>query len=337
MIKTMSDLPKTLTLAGVGLVLLFSAGARGALAPFVFGLLLARWADAPVTRLSRRLPRPLAAAVILSLAGLLLCDGALLLGVQLWRALSGAAGLRLEESLFPELSRLAQGLPGPLGAGAGWLVDQLRDQSGLLHTRAEARLADAAAAVAAALPRLLLSWGVALLCAFYACADWERVSRWLGELLPRPLRGRMKALGHRLAQGGLGWLRVQGRLYLLQAGLLWGGLALLGREHSLGLALLIAFADALPVLGSGTALLPWALGELAGGEWSLAGGLVLLWALSVLSRSVLEPRLLGRQTGRSPLLSLLALYAGLRLAGVGGMILAPIALNALCLGGRNET
>ena len=56
------------------------------------------------------------------------------------------------------------------------------------------------------------------------------------------------------------------------------------------------------------------------------GGLVLLgvYLTALLTRSSLEPRLLGRQLGLDPLAALMALYAGYRIWGFGGMILAPI-------------
>ena len=50
--------------------------------------------------------------------------------------------------------------------------------------------------------------------------------------------------------------------------------------------------------------------------------------IAALCRSVLEPRFLGRQAGTSPLVTLLVMYIGLRLFGIGGLILAPIALSA---------
>lgn len=45
---------------------------------------------------------------------------------------------------------------------------------------------------------------------------------------------------------------------------------------------------------------------------------------ALVTRSGLEPRLVGRQLGLDPLASLMALYAGYRIAGFPGMILAPI-------------
>lgn len=326
----MLDLPKYLFLPLLGAAVICSPALRGCLLPFAGALLIARWADRPVSRLAGWMPRPLAAFLILSLSALLVLDALLLLGVQLWRTLpETGVVIPAGNGMFASLSRLVEKLPSPLSGAGAWAVQQLRDQSGVLHTRLETAAADLAARSVSALPRGLLTAGITLLAAFYACADWERVCRWRSLLIPPAWTKALSAGVRRLGQGAAGWLRVQGRLFLLQWAILWAGLTLLQVEGSWVRALAVALADALPLFGSGIVLLPWAALVLMQGDAGLAGGLTLLWGAAALSRSVLEPRMLGRQAGSSPLLTLLALYAGLRLWGVGGMVLSPIALHAL--------
>ena len=90
-------------------------------------------------------------------------------------------------------------------------------------------------------------------------------------------------------------------------------------------ALVITVVDALPVFGTGTILIPWALALFLQGETKTGVGLVILYGAAALSRQALEPRLVGKQVGLNPVLTLLALYTGYRLLGVGGMIVFPIA------------
>ena len=89
-------------------------------------------------------------------------------------------------------------------------------------------------------------------------------------------------------------------------------------------ASVICLVDALPVLGTGTVLLPWSLVCLLQGDTARAIGLASVYAVTALTRSMLEPKFLGRHLGLDPLATLIALYAGFRLWGIGGMILAPI-------------
>ena len=107
------------------------------------------------------------------------------------------------------------------------------------------------------------------------------------------------------------------------------GLMLLRVQYPVLDALLITIVDALPVFGTGTILIPWAIVMFLRGETKKGIGLVILYGTAALSRQALEPRLVGRQVGLNPVLTLLALYAGYRLLGVAGMIVFPISAMLL--------
>ena len=90
--------------------------------------------------------------------------------------------------------------------------------------------------------------------------------------------------------------------------------------------------DAVPLLGTGTVLIPWSLVCLLQRNHVRSVGLLLLYGVTALTRSALEPKLVGKQLGLDPLLTLAALYTGYRLWGIGGMILSPlIAVTAVQL------
>ena len=82
--------------------------------------------------------------------------------------------------------------------------------------------------------------------------------------------------------------------------------------------------DAVPLLGTGTILIPWAIFSLLQEKTLQALGLLGLYAIAALTRSALEPRLVGRQLGLDPLVTLIALYAGWWFWGFGGMLAAPL-------------
>ena len=99
---------------------------------------------------------------------------------------------------------------------------------------------------------------------------------------------------------------------------------LLRVQNALLWAFLTALVDAVPLLGTGTILIPWALFSLLQGKNWLGLGLLGLYAIAALTRSAMEPRLVGRQLGLDPLLTLIALYGGYRFWGFGGMLAAPL-------------
>lgn len=122
----------------------------------------------------------------------------------------------------------------------------------------------------------------------------------------------------------LGWLRAQAVMTAAVFALLLAGLLLMRIDNALPLSALIALADSLPLLGAGLFLLPWGLAALLLGQTAQGVGLLLLYVVLCVVRSALEPRLVGRQLGLSPLVSLTAFYLGWRLAGVWGMLLGPL-------------
>ena len=90
----------------------------------------------------------------------------------------------------------------------------------------------------------------------------------------------------------------------------------------------MAVVDAIPILGTGTVLVPWALVSLLQKESLKAIGLLCTYGAAAITRTVLEPKLVGRHLGLDPLTTLIALYAGYRFWGVLGLLLTPILASA---------
>jgi predicted PurR-regulated permease PerM len=122
----------------------------------------------------------------------------------------------------------------------------------------------------------------------------------------------------------MGWLFAQLRLVGVTLVILMMGLLILRIRYGMLWSLAIALVDMIPVLGTGTVLVPWSTICYLQGDKARAVGLLGTYALISLTRSVLEPKLLGSQMGLDPLVTLISLYSGYRLWGFGGMILAPV-------------
>ena len=121
-----------------------------------------------------------------------------------------------------------------------------------------------------------------------------------------------------------GWLKAQLKLSGITFTVATTGLFLLQIPYAPLWGALIALVDAFPVLGTGAVLVPWSLVSFLQGDHLLAFGLLGLYAAAAVTRTVLEPRLVGKQLGLDPLVTLMALYAGFKLFGLLGMILAPM-------------
>lgn len=120
------------------------------------------------------------------------------------------------------------------------------------------------------------------------------------------------------------YLRAETTIAILQAIICSIGLRILGNPYFIIMAVLIGIIDALPVLGSGTILIPWAVCQFLMGNVRTGIGLVVLYLLCTLNRQLLEPRLLGQRLGMSTLVTLFFMYIGYRLFGIFGFILGPV-------------
>ena len=103
------------------------------------------------------------------------------------------------------------------------------------------------------------------------------------------------------------------------------GLLILRVQNAVLIAALISLVDVLPVLGSGTVLIPWGIISLLQGNYLLGVGLLVLYVVILIIRNIIEPKIIGGQVGLHPLVTLLAIFIGFRLLGVIGMFTLPIA------------
>ncbi len=100
-------------------------------------------------------------------------------------------------------------------------------------------------------------------------------------------------------------------------------------EFPLLAALAIGFVDALPILGSGTVIVPWAVIAALDGDLNLAIGLLILLVAISIARQLLEPKIVSHQIGIHPIFTLIAMYTGFKIMGIFGLLIGPIVLIIL--------
>ena len=303
--------------------------------PFLLGLWLALAAE-PMTRLLTarlRLPRWAASATAVTIVFLLTTSVLVMLVGMLMGQLPRLQAVlpQLETAIVQGLqllrqwaNSLAQGLPGGLrrfleelladpAAGSGPMVQQLMEKLPGFLTQLAGRLSSGLFGLLTGIISGYMFSG--RLPALKEKASALLPDSWQSRYLPA-LRGMRKALA--------GWLFAQLKLAAVAFFLLLVGFWILGLSNKLLLAALITLVDAFPILGVGTVLLPWSLVCLLQGNQILGFGILALYGAIWLIRSVLEPKLVGKGLGIDPLLTLLSIYAGWRLLGIAGMLLAPI-------------
>ena len=100
-------------------------------------------------------------------------------------------------------------------------------------------------------------------------------------------------------------------------------------KYPLLIALGIGFVDALPILGSGSVMAPWAVVEALNGDIQLGISILSLWIIMSIVRQFLEPKIVSGKIGIHPIFTLIAMYTGFKVIGVMGMLVGPIVLIIL--------
>ena len=207
-------------------------------------------------------------------------------------------------------------------------VENLFSGSGAAMERMTDTVLSMASGILNRLPDSALGLSTAVLAAFMISARLPRLKAALAAGVSPAFRQQYLPALRELRHSVGGWLLAQLKLSGVTALLLCVGFWALGIPNFTLWAVLTALVDALPVLGTGAVLIPWSLVCFLQGQKLRALGLLGVYALVWLVRSVLEPKLIGKELGLDPLVTLLAMYAGYKLFGLLGLILTPVA--AVC-------
>ncbi len=303
--------------------------------PFLIGLAVALLAEPAVRKLTEKSRLPRSLCCVFTVSGILL-----LLGTALWMLLRVLFGEITDLShRLPEL--LAQ-LDAPLTQIRLWLeslvsrlpartaqslqkgIADLFSGSSYLMQSLSGWLVGFASSLLSKMPGVLIGTVTTLIASFLSSVSLPELRSFFRRKLPQKrlehlteFRGRMKkTLGC--------WLTAQLELAGISCVVLCLGFLLLRVDFWLLCGILTALVDALPVLGAGAVLLPWALIAFLQENTARGIGLLVLYGVMSVLRAALEPKLVGQRMGLHPLVSLAAFYIGWRLMGTLGMIVFPI-------------
>ena len=303
--------------------------------PFLLGGVLALSAEPLVRLLNRRcrLPRSLGAGIGVSLSFLALSAGILGLLSLLFRGLKNLTGI---------LPELVEGAQAGIHLLESWLLgladrgpDSLRPILSAAVTdffyggtdflqQGAAYIFSLAGGLLTHIPDQAFRLITTVISGFMISARLPAIRSGLRQFLSREKFAAAISLIRRVRKAVFHWLLAQLKLSGITMLILLAGMLFLRIPHAPVWAVSVALLDALPLLGTGTVLLPWSLISLLRGDQVTALGLAACYLCAALTRSMLEPRFVGRQLGLDPLITLASLYCGYRLWGFGGMILSPL-------------
>lgn len=329
-------------------LLIFAAGILGIrylfplIFPFLLGAGLALLAEPMTKVLCKKLPRAFSTAISVTAAFCFLALLLVFLGALLVRQLGQLPHIvpDLENAATAGMNTLSGWLQGLTVYAPGDLGDYLRQNiseffSGgtALLDRAAGYLLSLAGGILSHVPDSALGIGTALISSYMISAKLPKIRDFIRRFIQRSRLEQTLAGLKKLRTTLGGWLLAQVKLSGITLFILAAGFLILRIPYGPLWAGLVALVDAFPVLGTGTVLLPWSVVCLLQGDTARGIGLLGIYTVVTITRSVMEPRLVGKQLGLDPLVTLFALYAGYKLWGLTGMILAPMvaALTAQLL------
>ncbi|MCD7846367.1 MAG: sporulation integral membrane protein YtvI [Oscillospiraceae bacterium] len=181
----------------------------------------------------------------------------------------------------------------------------------------------------ARLPGQLLSMVICVIATVFITADFSRITAFLLRQMPQRARLLTVQARNSTVQVLRSYCRSYGIILCITFVELAVGLLLLRQRHAIFIALIVAVLDIFPVLGTGLVLVPWGTATLLAGSAAKGVGLLALWAVILVVRQIIEPRILGHQVGLHPVVTLIAMFLGARLFGPVGLLLLPVACAVL--------
>ncbi len=181
------------------------------------------------------------------------------------------------------------------------------------------------------LPNIAICIGITILALYFICVDKIYILDQIEYHLPKVWVKKINIHLKELIQTLGGYLKAEATLILVSFVISLIGLYLLSFlkfniQYPLLMALFIGFVDALPILGSGSVMIPWAIISGLNGDLSLGVALITLLLIMSIVRQFLEPKLVSKNIGVHPIFTLIAMYTGFKITGVIGLLIGPIIL-----------
>ena len=184
------------------------------------------------------------------------------------------------------------------------------------------------------IPTISIYVFITLLATYFICTDKMYILDTIEHQLPARWAKKLGMHSNNVIKSLGNYLKAEVTLILISFSIVLIGLYILkifkfNVPYPFLSALGIGFVDALPILGSGTIMIPWAIISAVNGDLKLGIALIILYAIVLIVRQLAEPRIVSDKIGIHPIFTLIAMYTGFRIIGVLGLFLGPIVLIVL--------
>lgn len=329
--------------------------ALGYILPFVVAIALAVFLQRPINRIKHKLhlkSHGTVSTILVLLIVLLVVGVVSLLGYVLYSELKRflvhlLSDFSSVEALLAAIRKylvdFTQKLPVSVRDSAAGLVNNAFSKIQIGGEASSFDLSSLAAPISGAwsivkgIPSFLVSLLVTVISCVFITADYESIRSMILGAMSRESGARLIAAKHTVTRGVGKLFKAYGTIMLITFTEMFIGLNLMkligvyeGGYIAI-ISLVTCVVDIVPVLGTGTVVLPWAVISLFMGKFGLGIGLIILYIVITVIRQIIEPKLVANQVGLPAIVTIMAIFLGGKVFGALGILILPLTVIVLKL------
>ncbi len=174
------------------------------------------------------------------------------------------------------------------------------------------------------LPFLVITAFSSIFISFFLLKDTSVISNFFIIVFGRSFYKKVLFFKQKVCSALFSYIKAQLLIELIIFTVLFIGFTVLEIPYSLIFSIIVVIVDAIPILGTGTILIPWAILCIMSENIALAWGLLALYGVCLITRQIIEPKIIGSRFGIHPIASILSIYIGMKLFGVLGLFFGPL-------------
>lgn len=302
--------------------------------PFIIGAIIAYVVQKPAEFIATKthVKKQLCAAVLSVMAYVAVC---LCLIAIVWLSLSKTDSfieyITSLGSTFEEISDKINGYINKFYSGLGSNFQTtfervINDAASGFVSKIVVFISNGVTSVIKNIPALFATALITVVASCYIAKDYDKLKKFLRGIISEKIYKNAVTIKNIFTDSILKFAFGYFKIMLITFLELLIGFFILGTEHFFITALLISIIDLLPIIGTGTVLLPWSVILFLQSNYKLGFGIVILYIIICIVRNFLEPRIIGKQIGINPIFTLVSMFVGLKMAGIVGIIVFPVAL-----------
>lgn len=181
------------------------------------------------------------------------------------------------------------------------------------------------------LPAFLTATLFGVISALFACGEFDQIKRSVKNYLPAEISEWVSMIIRTAVRTVTMLFKTYGTLMTITTCELAAGFTIIrfmgyNTGNILTNSLIIALIDILPILGTGTVLIPWGILEMITGNITLGVMFLIMFAIIGTVRNFLEPKFMASNLELHPFFSLAGVYIGGKLFGAAGIVIIPLLM-----------